>query len=97
MTRHVAQTAALALVLACSTAGALEVNQASLAELEALGGVGTIMAARVVEAREQKPFADWADLRRRVKGVGPTAAARLSAQGLTVNGAPYAPAVPPRQ
>lgn len=71
---------------------ALDLNSASLAQLEALGGVGTTLAARMVEARANRPFTDWADAQRRVKGLGPKVAAQLSDQGLTINGAPYTPA-----
>jgi competence protein ComEA len=74
---------------------AVELNSASLAELEALGGVGTALAAHIVEERARRPFDDWADARRRLKGLGPKLAARLSEQGLTVRGAPFAPAASP--
>lgn len=67
----------------------VELNSASLAELEAIGGVGTALAARMIEQRERRPFTDWDDVRRRLKGVGPKVAARLSGEGLTVNGAPF--------
>lgn len=70
----------------------LELNTATLAQLEALGGVGTALAARVVEERSKRPFADWSDAQQRVKGLGPRLAAQLSDQGLTINGARYAPA-----
>ena len=40
-------------------------------------------------ARRQQPFADWPDLLRRVKGLGPRLATRLSAQGLRVEGLAY--------
>lgn len=95
MKRHITGAAALALALAWPAARALEVNRASLAELEALGGVGTDLAARIVEARERRPFTDWDDLRHRVRGLGPKVAARLSEQGLTVQTAPYPPARTP--
>ena len=81
---------------ACTRASAappaLDLNSASLAQLEALGGVGTALAARMIDERALRPFADWADAQRRLKGLGPKLAAQLSDQGLTVNGAPYAPA-----
>lgn len=91
------RAAVLALwALACAHAGTapstLEINTATLAQLEALGGVGTALAARVIEERARRPFADWADAQRRLKGLGPKLAARLSDQGLTVNGKPHAPA-----
>jgi competence protein ComEA len=94
-THRRAVTVAL-LALACAHASAapsmLDINSASLAQLEALGGVGTALAAQVIEQRTQRPFADWADAQKRLKGLGPKLAARLSEQGLTVNGAPYAAA-----
>jgi competence protein ComEA len=81
---------------ACTRASAaqsiLDLNSASLAQLEALGGVGTALAARMIDERAQRPFADWADAQKRLKGLGPKLAAQLSDQGLTVNGAPYTPA-----
>ena len=67
----------------------VEVNAASLAELEALRGIGTAVAARVVDARREGAFRDWRDLLARVKGLGPASAARLSTEGLVVNGAAY--------
>lgn len=63
--------------------GTLELNTASRAELESLAGIGPDLAARMLAAR---PFKDWADLRRRVAGIGPKSAAKLSSQGLRVQG-----------
>lgn len=86
-----------ALGLWCAAAAALaavEVNAAPLAELEALRGIGTAMAARIVEARRDGVFHDWRDLLARVKGLGPASAARLSAEGLVVNGFAYRDAAP---
>lgn len=64
----------------------LELNQASRAQLESLPGIGPALAERLLQARDKAPFKDWADLRHRVRGVGPKLAAKLSAQGLVVNG-----------
>jgi len=61
----------------------LELNSASRAELESLTGIGPELAERLLAAR---PFKDWQDLRRRVAGIGPKLAAKLSAQGLRVQG-----------
>jgi competence protein ComEA len=72
----------------------LDINTATLAQIEALGGVGTTLAARVIEERAKRPFADWSDAQKRVKGLGPKLAAQLSDQGLTINGAPYKAALP---
>lgn len=66
-----------------------EVNQASLAELESLPGIGPGTSGRILEERQKDSFKDWADLIRRVKGLGSASAAKLSAAGLTVNGVSY--------
>ncbi|QPF73659.1 helix-hairpin-helix domain-containing protein [Roseateles sp. DAIF2] len=64
----------------------LELNQADRAELESLPGIGPQLAERLLAARAQGPFADWAELRRRVRGIGPALARRLSDAGLRVRG-----------
>ena len=65
---------------------ATEVNQATEAELDSVKGLGPASTARILEARTQGLFKDWADLVRRVKGIKPTQAAKLSEAGLRVNG-----------
>jgi competence protein ComEA len=83
---------ALASTRRAGAAQPLDINTASLAQIEALSGVGTALAARVIEERAKRPFADWPDAQKRVKGLGPKLAAQLSEQGLTVNGVAYGPA-----
>jgi competence protein ComEA len=83
--------AAVALAAVAGVAAAVEVNTASRAQLEALPGLGVATTDSVLAERARAPFADWADLLRRVKGLK-RAAATLSAAGLTVAGEPYAPA-----
>ena len=70
---------------------ATEINQATEAELDSVKGLGPASTARILQAREQAPFKDWADFLRRVKGFKATTAARLSEAGLTVNGAAFDP------
>ena len=65
---------------------ALELNQASEAELDGLRGIGPPFTRRLLAAREQQLFNGWSDLQARVKGVGPKLSQSLSDQGLTVNG-----------
>ncbi|NDC60804.1 MAG: helix-hairpin-helix domain-containing protein [Betaproteobacteria bacterium] len=65
---------------------ALEINQASEAELDNLRGLGPAFTRRVLAARAEHAFVDWPDLMRRVKGMGQATAKKLSAQGLTVQG-----------
>ena len=64
----------------------LELNTATRAQLESLQGIGPSLAEKILLARRKGPFHDWNDLRRRVRGVGPKLATKLSAQGLVVNG-----------
>jgi competence protein ComEA len=66
-------------------AWALEVNQATEAELDGLRGLGPAFTRRILAERSLRPFADWPDLMRRVSGMGSVTAQKLSAQGLTVN------------
>ncbi|MGI9134588.1 MAG: ComEA family DNA-binding protein [Rhodoferax sp.] len=80
---------ALALTLWLALAGATEINQANEAELDSVKGLGPSATARILQAREKGLFKDWADLMARVKGIKAAGAARLSDNGLTVNGAPY--------
>lgn len=68
---------------------ALELNTANEAELDSVRGLGPSSTARILVAREQGPFKDWGDFMRRVKGIKPTTAAKLSATGLTVNDLPF--------
>ena len=80
--------------LAALPAASLEVNQASQAELESVTGIGVDLATRIVAARQQRAFDDWNDFTARVRGIGASRAARLSAAGLTVRGVAYAPTAP---
>ena len=68
---------------------AVDVNKATPAELDSVKGLGPASTARILQAREQAPFKDWADFMRRVKGFKVATAARLSEAGLTVNGAAF--------
>ena len=71
-------------------AQATELNLANQAELEQLKGIGPQLGQRILDERaRQGPYADWADFQRRLKGVGPATAQRLSANGLRVAGQPY--------
>ena len=81
-----------ALALACCMgffvlqAQALELNQATVAELDSLKGMGPALSAKVLQARQDRAFDNWGDFMRRVPGVGVAKAQAFSAQGLTVQG-----------
>jgi len=67
-------------------ASALEVNTATRAQLEQLPGLGVATTERILQARSERPFADWKDLAARVSGLRGKRAEQLDRQGLTVNG-----------
>ena len=82
-------SAGIALTALSAHAG-VEINRASLAELETVKGIGPSLSTRILQARDHAVFANWDDLRQRVRGIGTAKAARLSSEGLTVSGAAYA-------
>lgn len=83
---------AAALLILPLAAVALEINQASRAELERIDGVGVATAARILEARERDgDFRDWPDLAQRVPGLRGRNLERIKREpGLTVGGQPGA-------
>jgi len=83
--------AALALSTSWVASAATDVNQASVAELEAIKGIGPALSAKISSARQQAAFKDWADLVDRVSGLGASHARRFSEAGLTVAGKAYVP------
>ena len=84
--------AALVLFMMSGSAwAAVDVNTADQAGLDSIAGVGPATSKAILAEREKNGnFKDWADLERRVKGVGSRNAVKLSAAGLTVNGKSYA-------
>ncbi len=77
-------------LMLCRSALALDINQANEAELDSVKGMGPSLSARVLRAREQGAFKDWADLMRRVSGIRENKAHQFSQQGVTVNGQVFA-------
>ncbi len=77
------------LLCLCTSAFALDINQANEAELDSIKGMGPSLSTKVLTARAQGPFKDWPDLMQRVSGIRANKAQQLSAQGLTVNGQPF--------
>lgn len=85
-----------ALLMALPAWAALDVNQATEAELDSIKGIGPGLSSRILQARQERPFADWPDLIQRVSGVGPRTATRFSSEGLTVNGKRFSAAAAAR-
>lgn len=81
-----------ATLLAAAAFAAVDVNQASEAQLDGIKGVGPAVSGRILAERSKAPFKDWQDLIHRVKGIGPGSARQFSAAGLTVDGKAFVPA-----
>ena len=81
--------AATALFSSFAAFAAVDANNATVADLDGLKGVGPALSQRILDARRQGAFKDWSDLMTRVKGLKAHSASRLSAEGLTVNGERY--------
>lgn len=76
-------------VLAPGLALAINVNSATVEQLQAVRGIGPKTAQIIVDERQRAgPYASFDDLSIRVKGIGPKKAATMQASGLTVEGAP---------
>ena len=77
-----------------SVAAAVDVNKATAAELDSIKGIGPAMSGKILDERKKNNFKDWPDFISRVKGVGEATAAKLSGEGLTVNGTSFKAAAP---
>ncbi|MDR1968516.1 MAG: helix-hairpin-helix domain-containing protein [Burkholderiaceae bacterium] len=87
-------TALLMAFCAAAAFAAVDVNTASVADLDSIKGIGPSLSGKIIKEREKGSFKDWSDLISRVKGVGKKNAAHFSAEGMTVGGAAYAAAEP---
>ncbi|TFW18916.1 helix-hairpin-helix domain-containing protein [Massilia arenosa] len=68
----------------------VDVNKADAAALDAVKGIGPAKSKAIIEERNKNgDYKDWADLQKRVKGMGAKASAKLSEAGLMVNGKGY--------
>jgi len=89
----------LALLLACAwsaSAWAVDVNRATIEQLQTISGIGPKTAQTIVEERNRGgDFASMADLSDRVKGIGAKRVQALQAAGLEIGGAGANPAGTP--
>ncbi len=88
----------LTAVLAFSTSiafAAVDVNVASVADLDSIKGIGPGTSSKIVDARKTAKFKDWGDFIARVPGIGDKRAIKLSGEGLTVNGETFKSASKP--
>lgn len=78
--------ACIAFLFAATAFAAVDVNQATEADLDGINGIGPGLSQRILAEREKGEFRDWADLIERVKGIGDKTATKFSSSGLTVQG-----------
>src|SRR6218665_717260 len=76
----------IAMLYAAASFAAVDANKASAAELEGTKGIGPRLSGKIVEERKSGQFKDGDGFVRRVGGVGKKSAAKLSHEGLTVDG-----------
>jgi competence protein ComEA len=78
-----------AMLYAAASFAAVDVNKATVAELDGVKGIGPAISAKIVDERKKGNFKDWNDFVSRVSGIGEKSAANLSTNGLTVGGAAF--------
>lgn len=81
--------ALIALMSALSCHAALDINQATEAELDSIKGIGPGTSGKILLERKKGNFKDWNDFITRVQGVAEIKAANFSGEGVTVNGAVF--------
>jgi len=64
-------------------AGKVDINRASVEDLDFLTGIGPVIAQRIVDFRQRTPFTSVADLDK-VSGIGPTVLQRIKEQNCAV-------------
>lgn len=74
---------------AAAAFASVDINKANQAELEAVKGLGTVTAGKIIDERKKGAFKDWADLQQRMHGIKDARATKLSNAGLTVGGESY--------
>lgn len=94
---RMAMAAGLGLMAATGQAGHnVNVNVASVQELQAVRGIGPKTAELIVRERERSgPFESFEDFAERIRGIGPKRAQALREAGLTVSSTPPRGPLPP--
>jgi len=77
------------LLCAVAASAAVEINQASVADLDGIKGIGPAVSSRILDERQKGPFKNWNDFITRVKGIGAGNAARFSSEGLVIDGVAF--------
>ncbi len=82
--------AAAALWCVASSFAAVDLNKATVAELDSIKGIGPSLSRAILAERKTAPFSSWPDFIGRVRGVKEATAIKLSNGGLTVQGQSFA-------
>ncbi len=77
------------LFAAAAVSAAVDINQATVADLDGIKGIGPAVSSRILDERRKGPFKNWDDFIARVKGIGAGNAARFSSEGLVIDGVAY--------
>ena len=96
---HLVRLAVVLLSLGLATyAVAVDLNQASLQELQQIKGIGPKTAQRILEERDRAgAFDSLQDLSDRVKGIGPKRLQGLQEAGLHIAPTTASTAMPPKK
>ena len=90
MLKKILMPVCLSMTIIASAFAGVDVNSADQAALDGIAGVGPATSKAIIAERNKNGnFKDWADLERRVKGIGERNAVKLSAAGMTVAGKSY--------
>ncbi|MDO8320864.1 helix-hairpin-helix domain-containing protein [Rhodoferax sp.] len=82
------------LMSALSCYAALDINQATEAELDSIKGIGPGTSSKILTERKKAAFKDWNDFIARVQGIAEIKAANFSSEGVTVNGQAFKTVAP---
>ena len=81
--------AVLLMLCAAAAMAAVDVNKATEAQLDSVKGIGPVTSKLIMSERKKGEFKSWQDFIDRIKGIGDDRAAKLSAEGLTINGTSF--------
>lgn len=77
------------LITGAATSASVDINLASVADLDGIKGIGPAVSSRILDERQKAPFKNWNDFIRRVKGIGASNAVQFSSEGLVIDGVGY--------
>lgn len=76
-------------ITAAAASTTVDINLASVAELDGVKGIGPAVSSRILNERQKGRFKDWNDFITRVKGIGAGSATRMASEGVVIDGVAY--------